>query len=213
MKPNRKLFSTALLILSGLIAYAQEEGPQTIFNKDGQMAHGGYGTITNKFTMIDGKFANMVGIYGGWFINRRLMLGIGAAATTNDIRVPAQFSVLPEENMSYEYGQVGLQTEYVVASNKPIHVCFQLLTGAGFTVQYQRFFEGEDYQGYRPYHHDDNWFFIAEPGVQVELNLLRWMRFSPGVSYRIAYGSEAQGLADADISGASVNLTLKFGKF
>jgi hypothetical protein len=60
---------------------------------------------------------------------------------------------------------------------------------------------------------DEDWFFVVEPGVQVEVNLLKWMRFSPGVSYRSVVNSNALGLSDSKLSDISYNVTLKFGKF
>ena len=211
MTTMKKILFTLLLISSILIAKAQD-GIQTIFNNSG--GSGGYGAITNKFTSINGEFANMVGVYGGWFVNHKLLIGAGAAATTNYIEVPLEYSTMPGLRMSYEFGQVGFVTEYAIASNRAVHVNLHLMTGAGFTLQYHRPQWGNwEYYDYYDYDHDENWFFVVEPGVQVELNLLRWMRFSPGISYRFANGSEAEGLSDSDLSGMSVNLTLKFGKF
>lgn len=200
----------AVLSLLALGAVAQQP-IKTIF-KSNPRSSGGYGAITNKFTRIRGDFANMTGLYGGWFINQRLMIGAGAAAVTSNIPVPLEYSTDPTRNRSYEYGQVGLMTEYVVGSNNPIHFVFQLFSGAGFTLQYDR----------RGRHNnnldddsvsDEHWFFVTEPGVQVEMNLFKWMRFSPGVSYRASFGSDAEGLKDKDIRGVSYNVTLKFGKF
>lgn len=209
---KRKIFTIFFLVMSTLAASAQEI--QTIFRNNG-VGHGGYGAITNKFTSINGEFANMCGIYGGWYINHKFLLGVGAAAVTNDIRVPQQYSVNPTIPMSYEFGQVGLVTEYVLGSNKAVHFAFNLFTGAGFTVQYDR--DGNDDWEWDDNdddeHRDENWFFVAEPGVQAEVNITRWMRFSPGISYRIASGADGLGLSDSKLSDMSYNLTLKFGKF
>jgi hypothetical protein len=141
------------------------------------------------------------------------MIGIGAMAVTNDIRVPEQYSARPGTQMSYEYGQVGMVTEYVIGSNKALHIAFDLFTGAGFTLQYERHHEGDEFDYEDDYVYDKNWFFVAEPGVKVEVNLTKWMRLSPGVSYRIASGSDAEGLTDRDLSDINYNVSLKFGKF
>lgn len=209
---KRTIYTLLLLVVLAITTQAQEI--QTVFRNNG-VGHGAYGALTNKFTSINGEFANMCGIYGGWYINHKFLLGVGAAAVTNDIRVPQQHSINPDIPMSYEFGQVGLVTEYVLGSNRAVHVAFNLFTGAGFTVQYDREGNDNDWQwdDDERDHHDENWFFLAEPGVQVEVNLTRWMRFSPGVSYRIASGSEGRGLTDSSLSDMSYNVTLKFGKF
>jgi hypothetical protein len=200
---------TLLLLSLCSSAFAQEI--QTVFKNS--HATGGYGAITNKFTYIGGDFANMVGVYGGVYLNHRFMIGLGAMAVTNDIRVPEEYSALPGTPMSYEYGQVGMVNEYMFGSNKAFHVGFSLFTGAGFTLQYQRHDDWEEFDDSDHEIYDTNWFFVAEPGLQVEVNLTRWMRFSPGVSYRFAYGSDAEGLTDRDLRDINYNVSLKFGKF
>lgn len=202
----------AVLVLLSHSSQAQEE-VKALFPRSGLRHSGGYGAIVNKFTTIDGEFANITEVYGGWFINRRFMIGAGGGATTNRITVPDQWKAIDNEDLSYEYGQFGLVTEYVIGSNKAIHAVLHLMTGAGFTLQYIRqHYNDYDYRE-NDFRTDVNWFMVAEPGVQVEINLFRWMRFSPGVSYRFVQNSKFEGLPDDALSGASVNLALKFGKF
>ena len=210
MKRQFKTIVTIALIFTSTSIFAQNGGVRTVF-KRGVLTSGGYGAATNQFTTIRGKFANLTGLYGGWFINHRFMIGAALASTTNNLHVPTQFSADPVRDLSYEYGHFGLMTEYVIGSDKPVHLVVNLMTGAGFTLQYERF--GYHNSSYQNDVHDQNWFFVAEPGVQVEMNLFKWMRLSPGVSYRRSFGSNGRGLDDKDISGVSYNATLKFGKF
>jgi hypothetical protein len=208
MNTKSQLLTTTLLLLASTLASAQEI--KTIFN-EGQKPTG-YGALVNKFTMIRGQYANLVGGYGGLYLNHRFLLGFGGMATTNNLPVPIQFSADPSLSLSYEFCQFGLVTEYVLASDKAFHVAFNMFAGPGLTVQYQRY-------GYRDFNNtrqgvrDENWFMVAEPGVQLEVNLFKWMRFSPGVSYRAAFGSNAAGMTDADLSNINYNATLKFGRF
>lgn len=198
------------LFISG--AFAQEN--QTIFKSSGIRRSGGYAAISNKFTKINGHYANMPEIYGGWFVNQRFLLGVAAAATTNYIPVPFDVQNFPGNKVTYQYGQVGLMTEYVVASTKRVHFNVNLMTGTGFSMQYDRR-ELDDWDDFDwdDYDEDAKFFFVMEPGVQVEFNLLKWMRFSPGVSYRKAFNARGNGLSDSDLSNISYNLTLKFGRF
>lgn len=217
MKTQKSLLILAFLAIA-MAVQAQEERDweqqriQTLFTRNPVRNSGGYGAVTNKFTTIDGRYANMVEMYGGWYINHWFLLGLSGAAVTNNIPVPAQYSAAPGQDLSYMYGQFGLKTEYVLSSHRTFHVAFNLMTGAGFTTQYDRYYyrENSNY-GNLPYNTD--WFFVAEPGVQLEVNVFRWMRFSPGYSYRAVYGSNAEGLRDESLSGNTFNLTLKFGRF
>jgi len=213
MKTKLNALAVAALTLISIAAYAQDESYQiqTVF-KVGK-ASGGFGALTNKFTSIDGNFANLAGVYGGWYVNHKFLLGIGAAGLTNEIPVPLQYSADPLRDMSYGYGQFGLMTEYVLNSDRTVHIAFSLFSGAGFTMQYERYgWEDHDFD-HEGHAKNEDWFFVAEPGVQVEVNLMKWMRFCPGVSYRAAFGSDSRGLSDNALSDISYNATLKFGKF
>ncbi len=183
---------------------------RTIFNNPQHPT--GYGALTNKFTMIRGQYANLAGVYGGVYLNHVVFLGVGASAVTNNLPVPTQYSVDPTLNLSWEYGQVGLVTEVILASHRAFHVGFNMFAGPGFTIQYQRYGYKDFNFGTKGYR-DENWFMVAEPGVQLEVNIFRWMRFSPGLSYRATFGSNAAGLSDSDLSGITYNATLKFGRF
>ena len=209
MKHNISLSLTLIYFVLTNTSSAQVN--QTIFNNSGVKHSGGYGAIGNKFTTINGSFGNMPEVYGGWFINRNFLLGFEAAATTNYIAVPLQNQDWNGNKMTCQYGQFGLMTEYVLASNKKVHLNMNLVTGAGFLLQYDR-------DNLNNWHFDDHdatthFFVVLEPGVQLEFNLLKWMRFSPGASYRRVFGNQAPGLSDTDLSGLSGSLTLKFGRF
>lgn len=200
-----------VMFVAIIIFHGNAQEVQTLFK--GRAT--GYGALSNKFTKIGGDYANIVEVYGGVYLNHKFLIGISGAASTNYLPVAPEYSVRPLDDLSYEYGQVGLVTEYVLGSNKAFHVVFHLFSGAGFTLQYDRYDWEDNQQDWFDENEDmeENWFFVAEPGVQLEFNLFRWMRFSPGVSYRTAYGSDAKGLNDTALSDWSYNATLKFGKF
>jgi hypothetical protein len=211
----KKHFTIMLLLAAAGNLFAQEETteqkPQTVFSFKSVKSSGFYGAFTNASTSINGEYANLNGLYFGYFINQRLMIGIGGAATNNGLRVPEAHKTIPGADLRYQYGHFGLMTEYVMNSNKKVHFAFNLLSGAGFTAQCLE--RDRDERRYKDYSHDTNFFVVLEPGAQVEVNLTKWMRVSPGISYRQTIGSDAKGLSDSDLSNVSGNVTLKFGKF
>jgi hypothetical protein len=198
----KKLVILLFCVFSAL-PFATAQEMQTLFRSS--RPSGGYVALSNKFTTIKGQYANIAEIYGGWLIHGRFLLGIGVAASTNNLEVPTQYSTSPLRPMSWQYGQVGMMNEYIFWSNKLVHVNLSLFSGGAFTVQYERRDEDLEY--------DENFFPVVEPGVQLELNVFKWLRISPGVSYRKTFGSDAIGLRDADLSDWSYNMTLKIGKF
>jgi len=206
---TRVLLTSLFIAFISFTSFAQEV--QSIFGQG--RATGGYGALSNKFTYIGGEFANIAEVYGGVFINRRWMVGLSFAGSTNDLRVPVEYSVDPVNPMTYQYSQGGMVVERVFNSNRPFHLVLSMFSGVGFSAQYNR----NDWYNY-DYHqssfvHDENWFYVLEPGAQVEMNLFRWMRLSPGVSYRKTYGSDGLGLTDDSLSDWTYNITLKFGGF
>ncbi|HYF69544.1 MAG TPA: hypothetical protein VD884_15470 [Ohtaekwangia sp.] len=208
MKKAITLAIMLTIVIGGRLS-AQEI--QTLFK--GYQSSGGYGAISNKFTTIKGEYANLAEIYGGWFINKKFLLGLGAAASTNNLKVPDAYSAAPFTDMTWQYVQFGLMTEYVFWSNKVVHFNVSLFSGSGLTVQYERNNHDDWEDAMDNIDHDENFFFVIEPGAQLEVNVLRWLRFSPGISYRKSFGSDANGLDDNDISNLSYNVTLKVGRF
>ena len=207
MKTLSKLTFIAALLFASNLTYAQEI--QTLFNgnKTREHAIGGYGAISNKFTRINGSFASMGGIYGGVYINHALTIGLSGTALNNNLRVPEQYSKAPSKSMSYFYGQVGLFTEYVLASSKTVHVAAQLTAGPGVVAQYNRLeIDDDKYYG-------SNVFTVVEPGINAEVNLFKWMRLTAGVSYRQTFNSKVPGMSDKNLSGMTMAFGLKFGKF
>ncbi len=213
MKTQLTKITLLAIMLTASSAFAQQV--QTVFKGHGINRSGGYAAISNKFTTINGDFANMPEIYGGWFVNSKFLIGASLAATTNYIPAPYSFDQPTDQKMTYQYGQFGLMTEYVFASNKAVHLVANMTTGAGFTLRYDRndWDDFDDSDEWDDDDHNANCFFVIEPGVQLEINLLKWMRFAPGVSYRKTFGAKGDGLSDSDLSNVSYNLTLKFGRF
>lgn len=207
-----KLFAVAIILGTGYMVKAQSsEEVKTIFKNT--KGSGGYVALGNKLTSIHGSFANMPEIYGGWFIGKKFLIGVGGGSTTNYIPVDVTESANPNQRMSYLYSQFGLVNEWVIASNSPIHPVFHVFNGAGFTLQYHRpHLEDFDNPHYSEDIDDVKWYYICEPAIQVELNLLKWLRVSPGISYRFAFDNEKRALDD-QVSGPSVSLGMKFGKF
>jgi hypothetical protein len=55
--------------------------------------------------------------------------------------------------------------------------------------------------------------FVIEPSLLAELNVTNFLRLAVGGGYRFATGVELSGLTNADLSGVSVSVNLKFGSF
>jgi hypothetical protein len=56
-------------------------------------------------------------------------------------------------------------------------------------------------------------FFVLEPSVHANLNVTKFFRIAAGVSYRYVTGLSSNISTNADLSGPTAMLTLKFGEF
>jgi hypothetical protein len=56
-------------------------------------------------------------------------------------------------------------------------------------------------------------YFIVEPGLNIELNLFRFMRIAVGGTYRFVSGLDMANLGNRNLSGPTANLMFKFGRF
>jgi hypothetical protein len=208
MGSARKNMMFVLFLLTAVAVRAQEE--ETLLG--GGFESGGYGAPVVKFTSVKGEFAVMVGGYGGWLINHAFMLGGGGygLVTRHDLEPAAGTVGLPEDHR-IEFGYGGGILEFIFSPMAVVHATVSLLIGGG-TVSvrgYDVLFTDWLYG----YESTRDGVFVLEPSVNAEVNITSFFRVNAGASYRFVNGVSMYGLKNADLSGASVNLALKFGKF
>jgi hypothetical protein len=179
---------------------------EALFN--GPLRSTGYGALGFKFTPIQGNFATLLGGYGGWLINKTLMIGGGGYGLTSQI--PSTAPSQAGKNISFGYG--GIVLEYIGLSDKVFHYAVQGFVGWGGAGYYQS----------QPQQPGPNINFsrfqttplmVFEPTVLAELNVTNFLRLSAGAGYRIVTGSTLEGLSNADLSSYSISLNVKFGTF
>ncbi len=197
---RNKIIIVFLFLFTCPILFAQEE---TLVGS-GEISNGGFGGPVIKFTSINKHFGVLVGGQGGWIINHTFVIGGGGYGLVNNVKTDHLF-LDQRELLNFGYG--GVELHYIGNSDKLVHYTVSLLIGAGGI-------------GYR---HPDNWewdwdtntqnFFVAEPTVRVMLNVVSFFRIGLGGSYRFVSGIDLDNLKNSEISGPSVELVLKFGKF
>ncbi|MBN3034620.1 MAG: hypothetical protein JW861_03480 [Bacteroidales bacterium] len=206
----KKMLLMILLAAAGVVA-AQEDGNEyrTIFGSE-NITHGGYGAISMNYSRIDGKDAFLAGGRGAWVINHSLAIGLGGYGFANDIEytVPGV-----EEDVALVGGYGGLLIEPVIAPKYPIHVSVPVLIGAGGVSYIRKHWSTSCYGCEDYYSEDASAFFLLEPGLELELNLVRFMRIALGGYYRITSDVALVNTGKKVLHGFSGGLTLKFGKF
>ncbi|MBO3698695.1 hypothetical protein [Roseivirga sp. E12] len=212
----KKTTITLCLLLLTSLAFSQENGEmKTLFGNGGIYSHGGYGGLSTSYSNIGGRDAILIGGRGAWLINHRLGIGLAGTGFLTEARTDLQL------NDRYEFvgGYGGLFLEFIVNPESPVHISFPLTIGAG-GIAYARShnsFRGGDFDFLEE---DSQAFFVVEPGIELELNVIKFMRVAFGASYRytsdidLNYLNDGQAITSKDaLRGLSGGITLKFGKF
>ncbi|PKP53695.1 MAG: hypothetical protein CVT92_02940 [Bacteroidetes bacterium HGW-Bacteroidetes-1] len=199
------------LLLLTHVAWGQERSQneyQTVFGNKKNISHGGYGALTIGTSSIGGSQAVFTGIKGGWLIDHRLTIGIAGTGFVNNIHIDLEPGSV-NSGLSGGYG--GLLIEPILAPFSPVHLSFPVIIGAGGIAYIDRYYWENG--NYDPWVMDADAFFVVEPGVEVELNIVRFLRLAVGVSYRYTSEILMDNAAKDVLHGLSGGLSLKFGKF
>ena len=187
--------------LAALTGTASAQEAETLIQ--GGVDSGGFGGPVLKFTEIDDQFGLLVGFRGGWIVDHTFVLGAGLYGLANTGSFDRTGSGGFRNRLFMGYG--GLEMEWVISSDRIVHISLQGLVGAG-GVGF------EDEVGCCTDETADA-FFIAEPGANVILNVHKVFRIGFGGSYRFVHDVDLAGLTDESLRGWAGILIFKFGSF
>jgi hypothetical protein len=216
MKAITLIMMTILLPMS-LLAQEKEEngkfkrfddGTETLANKKG--GFGGFLEMNTMPVYLNAQPGLMAG--GGFSLvfGHSLNLGFAGYGLISDIHSNTIDSAGNYYHLQNGYG--GMTIEPVFFSKKLVHVSFPVLLGVGGTsFTNQSLYNENTYM-------EDSWmnpemYFIARPGVNIEINLLRILRLDFGVNYRFTSGHDMQNATPSMLNGWSGNIGLKLGWF
>ena len=205
----------AVAMLAG-VSFAQDTKNETSKNDDGiktifgnkKISHGGYGAFTIGYSQIDEKDAFITGGRGAWIIGHSFAIGLGGYGFGNDLYVD---NAIGSNEYSLDGGYGGLILEPIVLPKFPIHLSFPVLLGAG-GVAYVNTTYWDEFDPERDIE-DSDAFLVAEPGVELEMNLIKYVRLALGASYRFTSDVQISGKKHDVLNGYNLGVTLKFGKF
>jgi len=212
---KKSLILSALLVLLYSSAFSQD--PEMEYYKSKEIktllgrnrAGGGYGAFSVGYSEIDTYHALLFGGRFGWIASHSLGIGLGATGFINEYHYES--SIDKEVFLAGGYG--GLYIEPILLPRSPIHLSFPCLLGAG-GISYV----SQESNMNNNLIEDSETFLIAEPGVELELNLTRFFRLAVGATYRFptAFNVGFSGTSTASsesLKGLSYMVTFKFGKF
>lgn len=212
-----------MFTLSSVLAIAQEEEStekekrqnksydtemKTLFGK--HRSNGGYGAFWMGYSTVDNKHALQFGGRGSWIIQHSFAIGFGGTGFINEYH----YDVILDKDVFLSGGYGGIYLEPIIFPKQPVHLAFPVLFGAGGIS----FISYNDVNWNSNFVEDYEAFLIIEPGVELELNLTRFMRVSFGTTYRYPtafdVGQSSPGSADTrSLEGFTYNVVFKFGSF
>jgi hypothetical protein len=182
----------------------------TLFGGAGEISHGGYGGPVVRYGRIAGQDAVLVGGRGGWLINHRLLVGLGGIGQAGNPAAPERIVDRYNRELDFSLGYGGFFTEYIVAPHRLIHGTVGVLVGAGgINLHHRQHHFDERRDG--PFRNLT--FFVVEPEIGLELNVVQFFRINLHGAYRVATGVSGIGFENSDFRGPSAGLNLKFGVF
>jgi len=200
-----------LLLIIAPLAFSQREA---LF--EGDIENGGFGAVSVKFSNIKNKSGVLIGGYGGWLINHKLLLGLGGYGLVNNVpadgAVASIYNFVREPLVTFGYG--GAILEYYIEPMSVVHSSVSCLIGGG-GVLYRQGGAGDYFNTHwgEPYRSNTSTVFVLEPGVSVELNMTSYMKVGLNASYRFVNGVDLVGIKNSDLSNFAAGISFKFGKF
>ena len=186
----------------------KEQQISTIFGHN-HTENGGYGAFGAGYSLIDNRDGIVISGRAAWIVNHTLALGLTGSGFLNDFRYDAQY----DEDVNLTGGYGGILIEPIIFPKAPVHLSFPIMGGVG-GIAYTRTSNTWDNRDYRTsYVEDTEAFLIAEPGVEMELNVLRFFRLAIGMSYRFTSDIELIDTSPKALEGFTTGVTFKFGKF
>ena len=181
---------------------------RTLF--DPHSGSGGYGALTIGYTKINGRDAILMGGRGEWVIGHGFGLGMGGYGFVND----PTYNATEDLNYSLAGGYGGLVLEPIIMGWFPVHLSLPILIGAGGVANTSYSADWYDpYEYWDGYLEDATAFFVAEGGVELEFNLVRFLRLSLFGTYRYTTDIIMENTPTDALRGWNYGITFKFGSF
>jgi hypothetical protein len=187
---------------------------QTLFgDRDNKVDHGGYGAFSVGYTQIANQDVLTLGGRAGWVIDHHITLGFAGKAFVNSVFIDGYWDEIGEDGFYLVGGYGGFFIEPIIAPNFPIHASFPILIGGGGLALNDHTWHDYDYEYdyYEPYDWDS--YFVFEPGVEVELNVVKFFRVAFGASYRLTSNMHMAYVPKDMMNGWNGSVTFKFGWF
>lgn len=166
-----------------------------------------------KGSEMNGQNTMWVGGQVGLIADHQLGFGAAGYGLVTDV----ESNQLNPDGQAFRYrmGYGGLMLEPMILSKYLVHITTPILIGMGnVTEESPTYYDSSPLPGaIQTNGRESSSFFVVEPGVNLELNVARGIRFNFGAGYRYVSYSDLTYTSDEDLSALNFNFTLKLGWF
>lgn len=156
-----------------------------------------------ELTSFDDQEAFEIGGRIGGIVGHDFAIGgQGLALYGNNVTVYRTSDTI-EVDLNGGYGGIFFQP--IILPKFPVHISIPLFIGVG-AAGYDASDDFGDWDG--------DAFLVFRPGVELEFNLVKFMKLNLGVHYRYIYGmNRIEGVNQNSLNGITAGMSLIFGKF
>jgi hypothetical protein len=213
MKKLLVLFTALALTIPSLAQEGDEDNNsgeiQTLMGHNNSI--GGYGAISIQYTELEDRDAFVFGARGAMVMGHMMSIGLAGYGFFNDVK----YDPVANQDISLAGGYGGFFFEPILMPRYPVHVAFPVLIGAGGVAVVSVDQDNNWNDNYKSEASDA--FMVIQPGVEIELNVTRFFRFSVGAYYRytsdVDINDTGYSVPTDILQGFSGGVTFKFGRF
>jgi len=231
----KKIIIILICWASVLAVFAQDTQPSdasagkneihTLFNKGSgscKIPLGYFIELNGGYSHFGHKSVFLPGISMGLILNHHWTIGLTGNFTDNPQGSHGHHSDNDstsnrKHEASLNGGYGGLLLEYTLFPKSKIHVTFPLMIGGGIVYHSHKVhlsdsaFSQNEWSDHH-FSHGDH-FFVIEPGVKLELNVVKNLRVGLGISYRYSPDHHHMDTSPDLLNQLTGKLSFRFGKF
>jgi hypothetical protein len=193
----------------------------TLFNKGSgkcKIPLGYFIELNGGYTHFGHKSEFLPGMSMGLILNHHWTIGLTGSFVGNSNGAQFQRGHQDTTRMSkhgsgLNGGYGGLLVEYTLFPQSKVHVSFPLTIGTGSIYHSRNGHLSDSTDSQKKWYHHGEQFLVIEPGVRLEVNVIKKLRIGLGISYR--YSPERDHLITSPdmLNQLTGKLSLRFGKF
>ena len=191
MKKYLMISMAAIMSFCFLGATAQDEMQYLFSGTDKDVSVSGFAAVINEFSGFDKEFGFSLGGGAALLIDQKFFLGgYGLGLTTQHLNSYVRYNREAATNkysgdLYTRFGHGGFWLGYIHNAHNAIHWGVNAKLGWGAVSLTDKIERGDTYK-WDNYDYDN--VFVITPQVDLNMNLLSWMRLNVGLGYRVVTG-------------------------